>query len=52
MPAILTEGMFLMFPEQEAALRTTAGRELYARAVADGVEAYFRTLGDGAGQAR
>lgn len=49
MPAILAEGMFLMFPEQEAALRTSEGRELYARAVADGVEAYFRTLGgDGA----
>jgi N-acetylmuramoyl-L-alanine amidase len=44
MPAILTEGLFLMFPEQEAALRSAAGRELYARAVADGVEEYFRSL--------
>ncbi|MGZ8470611.1 MAG: N-acetylmuramoyl-L-alanine amidase [Gemmatirosa sp.] len=44
MPAILTEGLFLMFPEQEAALRSAEGRELYARAVADGVEEYFRTL--------
>jgi N-acetylmuramoyl-L-alanine amidase len=49
MPAILTEGLFLMFPEQEAALRTAAGRELYARAVVDGVEEYFRSL---AGSAR
>lgn len=44
MPAILTEGLFLMFPEQEASLRSPEGRELYARAVADGVEEYFRTL--------
>jgi N-acetylmuramoyl-L-alanine amidase len=44
MPAILTEGLFLMFPEQEAALRSPEGRELYARAVADGVEEYFRSL--------
>ena len=45
MPAILTEGLFLMFPEQEAALRSPAGRELYARAVTDGVEEYFRAVG-------
>jgi N-acetylmuramoyl-L-alanine amidase len=44
MPAILTEGLFLMFPEQEAALRSPEGRELYARAIVDGTEAYFRTL--------
>ncbi|MDF1505702.1 N-acetylmuramoyl-L-alanine amidase [Roseisolibacter sp. H3M3-2] len=44
MPAILTEGLFLMFPEQEAALRSPEGRELYARAVVDGTEAYFRSL--------
>jgi N-acetylmuramoyl-L-alanine amidase len=44
MPASLTEGLFLMIPEQEAALRSPAGRELYARAVADGTEAYFRSL--------
>ena len=44
MPAILTEGLFLMFPEQEASLRSPEGRELYARAVADGVEEYFRGL--------
>ncbi len=45
MPAILTEGLFLMLPQQEAALRSPAGRELYARAVADGVEEYFRAMG-------
>jgi N-acetylmuramoyl-L-alanine amidase len=46
-PAVLTEGLFLMVPEQEAAMRSEAGRELYARAVADGVEAYFASLATG-----
>jgi N-acetylmuramoyl-L-alanine amidase len=43
-PAVLTEGLFLMVPAQEAAMRSEAGRELYARAVADGVEEYFASL--------
>jgi N-acetylmuramoyl-L-alanine amidase len=47
MPAVLTEGLFLMLPEQEAALRAPEGRERYARAIADGVEEYFRGLGTG-----
>jgi N-acetylmuramoyl-L-alanine amidase len=47
MPAVLTEGLFLMLPEQEAALRAPEGRERYARAIADGVEEYFRALGTG-----
>jgi N-acetylmuramoyl-L-alanine amidase len=46
-PSILTEGLFLMLPEQEAAMRSPEGRERYARAVADGVEAYFRGLAAG-----
>ena len=46
-PAVLTEGLFLMLPEQEAAMRTPEGRERYARAVADGLEAYFRGLAAG-----
>jgi N-acetylmuramoyl-L-alanine amidase len=41
---VLTEGLFLMVPEQEAALRSPAGRELYARAIVTGLEAYFRGL--------
>ncbi len=45
-PEALTEGLFLMLPEQEAAMRTAAGRERYARAIADGLEDYFRALAD------
>jgi N-acetylmuramoyl-L-alanine amidase len=44
MPAILTEGLFIMMPEQEAAMRTEAGQMAYARGIADGLEAYFRGL--------
>jgi N-acetylmuramoyl-L-alanine amidase len=44
MPAVLTEGAFVIIPEQEAALRTTAFQERYARAVVDGLESYFRAL--------
>ena len=44
MPSVITEGLFIMMPEQEAAMRSPEGREKYARAVADGVEAYFRWL--------
>jgi len=44
-PAVLCEGAFLMIPEQEAAMRTPEYQERYARGVADGLEAYFRSLG-------
>jgi len=44
MPSTISEGLFLMFPEQEWSARTTEGQERYARGVADGVEAYFRSL--------
>ncbi len=44
MPAILTEGAFLMIPEQENALREPAFQEAYARGVALGIEAYLREL--------
>jgi len=43
-PAVLTEGLFLMFPEQEAAMRSPEGRELYARGIVAGLEDYFRDL--------
>lgn len=49
MPAVLTEGLFLMVPEQEAALRSPAGRERYARAIVEGLEAYFRAVARGDG---
>src|SRR6185503_9616598 len=42
MPAILVEGGFIIMPEQEAAMRTEWYQDRYARAVADGLEAYFR----------
>jgi len=42
MPAIISEGLFLMVPEQENAAKDPAFQERYARGVADGVEAYFR----------
>jgi N-acetylmuramoyl-L-alanine amidase len=42
MPAVLTEGMFMAIPEQEAALRSAAGQRLYAQAVYDGVVAFLK----------
>ncbi|HSC14460.1 MAG TPA: N-acetylmuramoyl-L-alanine amidase [Gammaproteobacteria bacterium] len=43
-PAVLAEGGFLLIPEQEHAMRTLEWQERYARAVADGLEKYFRAL--------
>jgi N-acetylmuramoyl-L-alanine amidase len=42
MPSVLTEGLFMMLPEQEAALRTEEGRRLYAVAILDGVRRFLR----------
>jgi N-acetylmuramoyl-L-alanine amidase len=44
MPSLICEGAFLMIPEQENALKTAEFQERYARGVADGIEAYFRSL--------
>lgn len=44
MPSVLCEGAFLMIPQQEAALRTAEFQDAYARGVAEGLEAYFRSL--------
>jgi N-acetylmuramoyl-L-alanine amidase len=44
MPSIISEGLFLMVPEQEWAAMQPEFQERYARGVADGVEAYFRTF--------
>lgn len=44
MPSLITEGLFLMVPEQEYAAKDPGFQERYARGVADGVEAYFRSL--------
>ncbi|HET9276381.1 MAG TPA: N-acetylmuramoyl-L-alanine amidase, partial [Gemmatimonadales bacterium] len=43
MPAVLTEGLFMMVPEQEAALRSEQGRGQYARAVLEGLREFFRS---------
>ena len=42
MPAALTEGLFIMLPDQERLLRSEAGQGRYARAVAEGIEAFLR----------
>jgi len=42
MPSILTEGLFMMVPEQEHALRTGEGRRRYAEGVLEGLEAFLR----------
>ncbi|MDH5282989.1 MAG: N-acetylmuramoyl-L-alanine amidase, partial [Gemmatimonadota bacterium] len=44
MPAVLTEGLFMMLPDQEAALRTAEGQHRYARAVRDGIRAYLAAV--------
>lgn len=42
MPAALTEGLFMMIPEQEAMLRSEDGQWRYARALADGIATFLR----------
>jgi N-acetylmuramoyl-L-alanine amidase len=44
MPSVLTEGAFLMIPEQEQALRTPAFQARYARGVLRGLERFLREL--------
>ena len=41
MPAVLTEGAFMMIPEQEAALRDPAFQEAYARGVLEGLREFL-----------
>lgn len=43
-PSVLTEGLHIIMPEQEAALRTEKGRELYARGVMEGIRDYLKAL--------
>lgn len=42
MPAILTEGAFMMIPSHEAALRTNRFQERYARGILNGIEEFLR----------
>ena len=44
MPSVLVEGGFIIMPDQEHMFGTREFQERYARAVADGLEAYFRAL--------
>jgi N-acetylmuramoyl-L-alanine amidase len=44
MPSILTEGAFIIMPDQEAAIRTPTYQESYATAILRGLEAYFASL--------
>ena len=44
MPSVLTEGLFMMLPDQEAALRQPEGRRAYALAVRDGIVAYLKRV--------
>jgi N-acetylmuramoyl-L-alanine amidase len=41
MPAVLTEGLFMMVPEQEAALGNPAGQRRYAQAVLEGLQQFL-----------
>lgn len=43
-PSVLAEGLFIMLPEQEAAIRNPAFQKLYAEALVEGLEKYFLEL--------
>jgi N-acetylmuramoyl-L-alanine amidase len=45
MPAVLCEGMFMILPDQEMALRSARGQWRYARGVFEGMERYLRDRG-------
>ena len=42
MPSVLVEGMFIIMPDQEAALRSPAGTRRYARGVYEGVRSFLQ----------
>lgn len=42
MPAILCEGLFMMLPDQESALRQPQGQLLYATGVFEGIQAFLQ----------
>src|SRR3954469_4368110 len=44
MPMVLTEGAFVIVPEQEAAMRTPEFQARYAEGIVEGLEEYFRWL--------
>lgn len=44
MPSILCEGLFIILPDQEAAIRTEEYQEAYARGIVRGLETYFASM--------
>ena len=46
LPAILTEGLYMIVPEQEAALRTLDGQQRYARGVVEGLRHFLAEWGN------
>lgn len=44
-PAVLTEGAFMMLPDQEHAMKTPEYQDAYARSIVEGLEQFFRELG-------
>lgn len=44
MPSVLTEGAFIIMPDQEAAMRTPIYQEAYATAILRGLQSYFASL--------
>lgn len=44
MPSALTEGLFMMIPEQEAMLGSREGRLRYARGIVRGIEEFLREM--------
>lgn len=45
-PAILTEGAFMMLPDQEHAAKTAEYQDAYARSIVEGLEQFFREQGE------
>jgi len=43
-PAVLAEGLFIIMPDQEAAIKTPQYQEAYARGVVGGLEKFFATF--------
>lgn len=43
-PAVLAEGLFIIMPDQEAAIKTPEYQEAYARGVVGGLEKFFATF--------
>ncbi|MGH7535303.1 MAG: N-acetylmuramoyl-L-alanine amidase family protein, partial [Gemmatimonadales bacterium] len=41
MPSVLTEGLFMIMPDQEAALRTIEGRRQYAAGIVEGIRRFL-----------